>query len=195
MPSKNNSNDRRIVKSKNALKEALVSLMKTKDFKQITITDIVQFADLNRGTFYKHYQYKEDILDEIIDDVITDLIASYREPYKDKDTFDVSKLNSNTVQIFDHVLKYSNFYSLIVQSNVLTGFHHKIYTVIRSLVLYDLTDYIQTETINKELLASYHSYAILGMIIEWIDNDFKYSSDYMAQQLLSIVKVNRENLI
>ncbi|WP_413375995.1 TetR/AcrR family transcriptional regulator C-terminal domain-containing protein [Alkalihalobacillus sp. 1P02AB] len=194
MSIKNNSKDRRIIKSKNALKEALISLMNTKDFKEITITDIVQIADLNRGTFYKHYQYKEDILEEIIDDVITHLIDSYRKPYKDKETFDVSQLSSNAIHIFDHVLTYSNFYSLIVQSNVLSGFHHKIYKVIKDLILHDLTDYISTHTINKELLASYHSYAIMGIIIEWIENDFKYSSNYMAEQLLFIVKMDRNNL-
>ncbi len=52
--------DRRITKSKKAMKEALLTLMKTKDFRKITITDIVKASDLNRGTFYKHYQSKEE---------------------------------------------------------------------------------------------------------------------------------------
>ncbi|UYZ22498.1 hypothetical protein [Mesobacillus jeotgali] len=44
--------DRRILKSKKALKEALISLMKMKEFKEITVKDLVQGADLNRGTFF-----------------------------------------------------------------------------------------------------------------------------------------------
>ncbi|MEF2291110.1 MULTISPECIES: TetR/AcrR family transcriptional regulator [Virgibacillus] len=46
--------DCRVRKSKEALKTALIQLMKEKDLQQITITDIVKVADLNRGTFYKH---------------------------------------------------------------------------------------------------------------------------------------------
>ncbi len=62
-----------------ALKESLISLMQNKDFRDISITDIVELADLNRGTFYKHYQYKEELLEEVMEDVIADLIISYRE--------------------------------------------------------------------------------------------------------------------
>ncbi|GAF63116.1 putative transcriptional regulator [Bacillus sp. TS-2] len=187
----NQSKDRRIVKSKKALKSALISLMKIKEFKQITITDIVQKADLNRGTFYKHFQYKEDILDEVMDDVITDFIDCYREPIKNKDTFQISKLNSKAIFIFDHVLEYSSFYSLIVHSNALIGYHRKMYNIFKDLILEDFLDVIPTTVINKELIASYHSYAIIGIIIEWIENDFNYSSTYMAEQLVEIVQLNR----
>ena len=43
-----NSMDRRIKKSKAALKDALIHLMQKHPFKEISITDIVQRADLNR---------------------------------------------------------------------------------------------------------------------------------------------------
>jgi len=193
MSRKINHIDRRILKSKDALKSSLIYLMDTKEFKEITITDIVISAGLNRGTFYKHYQYKEDILDEIIDDVTTDLIASYREPYKDKDTIEINQLNSHAVKVFDHVLQYSNFYTLMVHSNALTGFQYKICNILRSLLLQDITGYKLNENINIELIASYHSYAIFGMIIDWINGRFKYSSNYMAEQLLAIVRSSREN--
>ena len=101
MSTKDDITDRRIVKSKRALKDSILSLMQKKDFKEISITEIVQGADLNRGTFYKHYPYKEDLLNDIIDDVISDLIVSYREPYKDKETLEVSKLTSHAVKVLD----------------------------------------------------------------------------------------------
>lgn len=82
--------DRRIVKSKKAMKDSLLSLMQVKDFKEVSISDIVRLADLNRGTFYKHYQFKEDLLNEIIDEVITDLVDSFRDPYKNKEVLEVT---------------------------------------------------------------------------------------------------------
>uniref|UniRef100_UPI003F68581C TetR/AcrR family transcriptional regulator n=1 Tax=Caldifermentibacillus hisashii TaxID=996558 RepID=UPI003F68581C len=69
--------DRRINKSKTALKEALLILMENKDFNKITITDIVNISNLNRGTFYKHYQTKEELLGDLIEEVLEDLIRSY----------------------------------------------------------------------------------------------------------------------
>ncbi|CAH0345994.1 TetR/AcrR family transcriptional regulator [Bacillus sp. CECT 9360] len=195
MNSKTNNIDRRIFKSKQALKGAIISLMQKKDFKKISITDIVHLADLNRGTFYKHYQYKEELLEEIIDDVITDLIAAYREPYNGSDIFEVSKLTSSTIKVFEHVEKHSNFYTLIVQSNTLSGFQNKISNVLKELTLQDLIDDLPNPEINRELHASYHAYAILGMIIEWINNGFSYRPSYMAEQLLVIIKNSKANAV
>ncbi|MEQ2526665.1 TetR/AcrR family transcriptional regulator [Robertmurraya yapensis] len=187
--------DRRIIKSKQALKESLLSLMQEKDFKEITITDIVKLADLNRGTFYKHYQYKDDILEEIIDDVITDLTNSYREPYKSIDTFDVRNLSSSAIKIFDHVSKYGSFYTLIVKSTSLSGFQYKICEVIKNLALQDLYDNVTGQKINREIQASFYAYAIFGMIIEWVNQGFSYSSNYMAEQLLEIIKNTHGNSV
>ncbi|MFS0880401.1 TetR/AcrR family transcriptional regulator [Metabacillus niabensis] len=188
MSNKNDYIDRRIVKSKKAMKDAILSLMKEKDFNEISITDIVRFADLNRGTFYKHYQYKEDLFNEIIDEVLTSLVDSYREPYKGIQLLEVNKLTTSAVKVFDHVQQYSNFYSLIVQPNVLTGFQQKFCTVLKDLTLNDLNDSLPNPKVNRELHASYQAYAILGLIIEWINGGFIYSSTYMAEQLLEILK-------
>lgn len=193
MSTKSFYQDRRIRKSKAALQESLISLMKEKDFKEISITDIVQTADLNRGTFYKHYQYKEELLEEAIDDVIKDLIDSYREPYQDVEVLIVSNLSSSTIKIFDHVEKHSNFYSLLVKSNVLFELQKRICDELKKLVLQDITNHPSQNHINANLIASYQAHAIWGLISEWIQSEFIYSSTYMAEQLLAILHSNASN--
>ncbi|MEN8699652.1 TetR/AcrR family transcriptional regulator [Bacillus infantis] len=188
MSIKNDYTDRRILRSKRALKEALVSLMQGKDFKDISITEIVNRADLNRGTFYKHYQYKEDLLQEMIDEVIADLIESFREPYKGMEVLEVNKLNTSAIKVFDHVSRFSGFYSLIVQSNTMAGFQAQFCLVLKDLALNDLDLPFPVPHINREMQASYQAYAILGMIVEWVNGGFKYSPSYMAQQLLEIMR-------
>lgn len=51
MPETSDVMDRRIRKSKAALKEALLQLMQKYTLKEISISDIVQQADLNREPF------------------------------------------------------------------------------------------------------------------------------------------------
>ena len=184
--------DRRVRKSKAALKEALLTLMQTKDFKKISITDIVRLADLNRGTFYKHFQYKEELLEEIIDDVMKGLTESYRAPYEKLENFDVSQLTVSAIKIFTHVSTYTNFYTLLGKSNSLTGFQTRICDELTQLLFQDLSQShapLNPKT-NPKMLASYQAYAIWGLIIEWIDSEFLYTSDYMAEQLLMIVQHN-----
>ncbi|MCU9614415.1 TetR/AcrR family transcriptional regulator [Caldibacillus lycopersici] len=180
--------DRRINKSKSALKDALLQLMEEKDFRKITITDLVNISNLNRGTFYKHYQSKEELLDELIDDVIHDLVHSYREPYLHTDKFAISELTSGAVKIFEHVASYAKFYTIIVNSNVLPGFQNKICDVLKQLSLLDLQNVINVKnTINRNLYSSYTSYALFGLIVEWVKEGFIYSTKYMADQLIEII--------
>lgn len=179
--------DRRIDKSKSALKEALIFLMDGKEFKSITITEIVQSANLNRGTFYKHYQTQEELLNELIDDVLIDLIHSYREPYAKIKDFKVGKLSSSSIKIFDHVERYSRFYTIIINSNVLPGFQNRICQVLKELVQKDLLSPLPNSDIDPSLLSSYNAYALFGLIIEWVNGGFKFTPQEMADQLVHIL--------
>ncbi|SEB20963.1 DNA-binding transcriptional regulator, AcrR family [Thalassobacillus cyri] len=181
--------DKRVRRTKKALQNSLLILMEEKDFQDITITDIVTTADYNRGTFYKHYKYKEDLLNEIIEDVIVGLKESYREPYNDKETFEVSSLSSSAIRIFDHVEQNSKFYQIIIRSNALPGFQEKFIQALKELALEDLTDLHPNPEVNPDLHASYQSYAILGMIIDWVNGGLKHPSSYMAGQLVEILKI------
>lgn len=180
--------DRRINKSKTALKEALLILMENKDFNKITITDIVNISNLNRGTFYKHYQTKEELLGDLIEEVLEDLIRSYREPYLQKDILGISDLSSSSIKIYEHVFLYAKFYKIIIHSNVLPGFQNKICQVLKNLVLQDLTSKSGLlKNINPEIFSSYIAYAIFGLIVEWVNGNFSYTPAYMSEQLIGIL--------
>jgi AcrR family transcriptional regulator len=179
--------DRRVKKSIAALKEALISLMVEKEFREITISEIVQRADLNRGTFYKHFQYKEDLFNDVIDDVMNDLIESYQAPYKTIEVLDIERSQSSTIRIFHHVENHRTFYQMILKPTALSGFQNRLGTVIKQLSLEDLLVGSDNKAINKDLLASYHAYSILGMIIQWVQDEFKNTPEYMAEQLVKII--------
>lgn len=188
--------NRRTSKSRKELKNALILLMENKSFRSITITDIVTSADLNRGTFYKYYQTKEELLNELIDDVMEDLIKSYKEPYLHTDTLIVSELTSSSIKIFEHVASHTSFYTIIVNSNVLPGFQNKICEILKKLILQDLGPFNNSDpTINMDLFSSYTAYALFGLIIEWIKGGFKYTSSYMAEQLINILSYRSQDVI
>ena len=46
---------RSAIRSKRMIKQAFLSLIKEKDISKITVTELVERADLNRATFYAHY--------------------------------------------------------------------------------------------------------------------------------------------
>ena len=64
--------DRRVIRSKMRMREALISLMQEKLFPEITARDITDRADLNRATFYLHYNNVFDLLEELEEETVSE---------------------------------------------------------------------------------------------------------------------------
>ena len=65
--------DRRVILTKKLLKDALIKLMKDKPLHSISIKRICETADVNRSTFYNHYETQFDLYDDILKDVSEDI--------------------------------------------------------------------------------------------------------------------------
>jgi AcrR family transcriptional regulator len=61
--------DRRVAKSRKALKEALTDLILEKGYEGVTVQDVVDRADVGRSTFYAHFIDKDDLLMAILADL------------------------------------------------------------------------------------------------------------------------------
>jgi AcrR family transcriptional regulator len=61
--------DRRVKYTKQVLRQSLLELMKKGPVNKITVTDICEMADVNRGTFYAHYKDPYDLLHQLHDEL------------------------------------------------------------------------------------------------------------------------------
>lgn len=67
--------DRRVRRTKTLLANGLVQLMKKKDIKEISVKELSDIADINRGTFYLHYTDIYDLLKNIEDELFQEFNA------------------------------------------------------------------------------------------------------------------------
>lgn len=74
-----NAEGRRVKMTKALLKSSLIELMKTKSIHTISIKEICTGADINRSTFYRHYNTQYDLYDEIVHELLASLIEAYTE--------------------------------------------------------------------------------------------------------------------
>ena len=94
--------DRRIRRTQKMLKDSLIELMTERDFKNISVKDITERADLNRGTFYNHYTDTYDLLQKMESDVLAD--------FQDMiDNFLCSSKNGSLMPILLPVIKLPEF--------------------------------------------------------------------------------------
>ena len=67
--------DRRVLKTKRAIRNAFAKLMTEKDINDITIIELAETADINRKTFYNYYSG----VYQVVEDIERDILASYME--------------------------------------------------------------------------------------------------------------------
>lgn len=77
--------DRRAVRSKRLILAAFRELVLEKDFKKISVSDIVERADVGRATFYAHFEDKEALHTFIFQKLIAELEAQIEEILANED--------------------------------------------------------------------------------------------------------------
>ena len=65
--------DRRIVRTRRALSEAVVRLVLEKGYDRLTVIDITRIADIGYPTFYRHYRSIDDLLETVMSSLVDDL--------------------------------------------------------------------------------------------------------------------------
>jgi AcrR family transcriptional regulator len=75
MEKKPKSVDRRVLKTKRAIRNAFAKLMVEKDINDITIMELANTADINRKTFYNYYSG----VYQVVEDIERDILTSYEE--------------------------------------------------------------------------------------------------------------------
>lgn len=176
--------DRRIFKSQEAIKAAMIELMSEKDFDGITIQDIADRANVSRGTVYLHYTDKFDLVTKLIS-------AHMRELYI---------LNKSTAES-DHVhrtflwVKYFEqnymFFSTMLSSKCSYFLHSQFMDLLATLTKYDLnvTD-LKSRGINEDIMIHFIGSAIAGLIEWWISQGMPVSPQVLAEQLGMLIDKN-----
>lgn len=93
-------NDRRTKYTLDAIKKAFVDALLRQPINKITVRDICQAADINRGTFYLHYQDIYALLEALELECADELIAIIQQPHN-VFTGDFTAFMLNLLQYFE----------------------------------------------------------------------------------------------
>jgi AcrR family transcriptional regulator len=180
--------DRRVRRTKQMFRNALIKLLEQKDYKHITVTDIVEYADYNRATFYLHYKYKDDLAEEVVEGILNEFIVAFRFPYQQRNHLVLSKLSPADIILFDYILENRDFFTLWKKSEWIPQFQERFIQTLKMLIKETFVPSTNLEPENnKNLFVTFQAYGIMGLITEWIQSDFESSPSYMAAQLIDII--------
>lgn len=187
MENSNGEKDRRIRRSRRALRDALMALILEKDFATITIQEIADRADVHRATFYLHYKDKQDLLLRSMQEIFDDLAARMKPPTGDNFRMDVPP--EGAVSMFQHIAENADFYRVALGEKGIASFQARVraflYEVSANRLLLLQPDKSKYR-IPLEVVASYSAGALIGMISWWLQGGMPLSSEIMASHTLTL---------
>lgn len=182
--------DRRISRTRRALKNALTSLVLEKGYDAVTVEEITQRADLSRPTFYLHYRDKEELLLESVDAMVNDLIQRITQLPPDawgRESLAKSPVESPVQLIFEHAAENADLYRVILRvEGAFKALERLRETISRSaagvLQIIAAQDGLQLDTqVPVEVFSNYFAAALLGTITWWLEGDMPYEPVRMAE--------------
>ena len=183
-----NPNDLRVINTKKALHEALLALLKNAPLESISVSTLCRKAEVSRGAFYLHYKDVSALFDEHLRHLLQDLEESYYEPYRLVPELVPSLLDPSTIRIFHHVKKYQSFYEIVFDKNASLSYYYSLFGKIKSLML-DNSERYPPGIQDLSMLVAYQTNAIMGLLIQWNEDGFSHSPEYMNEQLVYLVGV------
>lgn len=174
--------DRRILKTQDALKNAVIELMNEKSFDDITIQDLSDRANVSRGTIYLHYVDKYDLLDKLIETHIQEL----RERCEAAADLDFVTGSLIWTEYFED--NYS-FFSLMLASKGAPYFRSRFLNFLLEEFM-DEVDVTQgsNQGLNKDLIVRFVASAYVGVIEWWFENERPIPHQALAEQLGSLLE-------
>ncbi len=105
--------DRRIRRTRAALRQALIAVVLERGYDAVTIKNVVDRANVGRSTFYAHYPSKEDLLTAEVHDLRVLLTTRQRAALARRGTLSERSLGFSRA-LFDHAQDYRDIYRALV---------------------------------------------------------------------------------
>jgi AcrR family transcriptional regulator len=184
--------DRRISKTKKVIKDCFIQLIREKGFEKITVKDLTEKANINRGTFYLHYKDKYDLLEQGQNEILKEIEHIMSKASKEIEKFipikESNQVSPFLTEIYTHIGYNSDFMSVILGTRGNLYFQTKLKDLIRRFIANNITN---NANFNKKILVKYFIEMVasiqIGVIQKWIQDGMKESPKEMAAMVSEII--------
>jgi AcrR family transcriptional regulator len=179
--------DRRVLKTREAIIKAFMELMAAKNFEQITINEIADRANVNRGTVYLHYLDKYDLLEQCVEVHLTQLNDQCL-PGGDSAMLAPKEL---VIRTLEYLEQNKSLYITLLTSKSLPIFRNRL----MDMMFKQLNENVDMSGINKgrnkEVLVQFLASAAAGVLEWWIIHSMPYPAKEMAEEVWSLLERNQ----
>ena len=169
--------DRRVVKTKKAIKNAFAQLLTEKDINDITISDIAEYADINRKTFYNYYAGVFSVVDEIENDIVERFSALLSE-------VDVGNNMKNPYVVFEKLSAIINtdidFFGILLSMNGNVSLVTKIVEMIKEKAREALRASTGLDDSRLDIVLDFTISGMISVYQQWFNSDRRQSIEEIS---------------
>ena len=181
-------NDKRVQYTKNIIKSSFFELLNKKNIEKITVKELCEKAEINRATFYKHYEDIFDLQNKINENYFNELkniISNY----------DTQSKSTSFLKNLLEIIKSNKEVSKIIfnSDNSWVSLNEVISLTYKNVKNKWIKCNPKLDSKTCDYLFLYLSNASIGIIKDWVKNDMLEDIEYINNFIHNINKIITNN--
>ncbi len=171
--------DRRIQRTRELLRSAMVSLIKEQGFEALTVQHIIDRANVGRSTFYSHFRSKDDLMKgsvEMLRSSLKRLQLRGRSGAADAD----GRLFAFSRELFAHADQHRDTFAAMVGKRSGTVFKQHLHRMLVELVREDidaLGSRKNRDAMRVEAVVQFVAGGLIELVVSLVDETRQLSAD------------------
>ena len=173
---------RSAIRSRKLINDALADLLTEKSLDKITVTDIVNRAQINRGTFYAHFADISDVIQHLIQQAFSSIREALDQPQQ---LADVPQVLLKQVQAF--LEEDMDFYRKVLSSSVSVLMQEQLIETVLEYLLQHEEDYPIGDHEQYVFLIRFCAGGLGNLYREWFSGKLPIPLDELTQRASTLL--------
>ncbi|WP_138750778.1 TetR-like C-terminal domain-containing protein [Paenibacillus sinopodophylli] len=165
--------NKKILQTKQALRNALWSLIEWKGIQDITVSQVCSMADINRTTFYKYYSIPLDILTEYVEEMCEQVLQQISKKNDHSSEFNIYSIMLDLCRMHDENKQIMKIYM---------EFNRVLLPIIQKVIVENLGAQLKEPNQNHFI-----SGGVSAIIFQWSLNGYQQKPEDIAKMLTKYI--------
>ena len=172
--------DRRVIRTKKAIRNAFAQLLSVKKLEDITVKDIAELADINRKTFYSYYSGVYMIVEETENELVETFEAAIRDLPLDRLVKEPYLLFSRLSAIINADM---DFYEPLMKADQSSNLLTKVSGMLKQKVRESYAAFSHVDEATFNVMVDFTFSGLFSVYQSWFDSERRQSIEEISRTL------------
>lgn len=177
--------DRRIVKTREAIRKAYLDLVIEKGSSRISISELARRANIDRKTFYLHYASLDDVLTEYVEKKFSEVVTVMEESHYFDDPFDAKKL----IYLLDRFYEEEEELLIAVAgSDAYDDLWRNVHDILADKAVLLYSPHVNISMNEIKVFYDFFSAGVIDVYRRWVREEYSYDLHHLVEMMGNAVQ-------